>query len=335
MSDTCVLHVKYWNQSICACIACMCIHVYTCCYICKFWNQSICACIACIGIHVYTCCYICKFWNQSICACIVCIGIHVYTCCCICNTLLCVGAHNRPETSLEGAATSGPHSGQPWAAVLPLYPAIRDPFPHPFWRTRARCTRRGGPKLPPCTAHGPSNHNGHSMIPSWAPSELIWVGGAAHRRRVRQQQHPKTPSWHWLYVYVCVCMCMYLKCPSHCMYVYVCVYTCACIVCIVCMCLYVVCIVCIRPGKHWCHHNRPSTPPGEAATSGPHSGQPWAAAPPLYPAVRDPFPDPFWRTRARCTRRGGQSCPPAQPMGPPITMGTWWSRPEPRPSWSG
>jgi len=47
-------------------------------------------------------------------------------------TLLCVGAHNRPETSLEGAATSGPHSGQPWAAALPLYPAIRDPFPHPF-----------------------------------------------------------------------------------------------------------------------------------------------------------------------------------------------------------
>ena len=155
-------------------------------------------------------------------------------------------------------------------------------------------------------------------------------------RMLRSVTHRATCwcSWHWLYV-VCVCIYMYLKCPSHCMYVYVCVYTCACIVCIVCMCLYVVCIVCIRPGKHWCHHNRPSTPPGEAATSGPHAAQPWAAAPPLYPAVRDPFPDPFWRTRARCTRRGGQSCPPAQPMGPPITMGTWWPRPEPRPSWSG
>ena len=62
----------------------MCLHVYTCCYICKFWNQSICACIACMCIHVYTWCCICKFWNQSICACIVCIGIHVYTCVYMC-----------------------------------------------------------------------------------------------------------------------------------------------------------------------------------------------------------------------------------------------------------
>ena len=69
-------------------------------------------------------------------------------------------------------------------------------------------------------------------------------------------------------------------------------------------------------------HNRLATPPVEAATGGPHSGQPWAAAPPLYPAIRDPFPHPFWRSRARCTRRGGQSRPPAQPRGPPITVGT-------------
>ena len=62
-------------------------------------------------------------------------------------------------------------------------------------------------------------------------------------------------------------------------------------------------------------HNRPKTSCGGAITRGPHSGHPWAAALPLYPAISDPFPDPFWRTRARCTRGGGQSCPPAPPMG--------------------
>ena len=129
-----------------------------------------------------------------------------------------------------------------------------------------------------------------------------------------------------MYVYVYVCICMYhIYMCMYCMYWHTCVY----------MCINV--HIC-RP--HTGHiyslcvgaHNRPETSPGGRATSGPHSGQPWAAALPLYPAFRDPFRHPFWRTRARCTRRGGQSCPPAQPMGHPITMGTQCPRPEPRPS---
>ena len=179
----------------------MCIHVYTCYYICKFWNQSVCACIVCICIHVYTCVYMYTH-----------VG-HIQAT----YTLLFVGAHNRPKTSGGGAATSGPHSEQPWAAALPLYPAIRDPCPDPFWRARAPCTRRGGGEQLPCAAHGPSTRKGCMEIPSWAPSEQIWVGGAAHRSRVRQQQHPKTPSWHWLSG---VCMCMYVYVLA-CMYIYV------------------------------------------------------------------------------------------------------------------
>jgi len=98
------------------------------------------------------------------------------------------------------------------------------PIPRPVLAHPCALHASGGPKLPPCTAHGPSNHNGHLMTPSWAPSKLIWVGGAAHRSRVLQQQHLKTPSRHWIsglcmcmYVYVCVCMCMYV-----CIHVYVC-----------------------------------------------------------------------------------------------------------------
>ncbi len=34
----------------------------------------------------------------------------------------------------------------------------------------------------------------------------------------------------------------------------------------------------------------------------PHSVHPWAAAPPPYTAIRDPFPDLFWSTYARARR---------------------------------
>ena len=114
------------------------------------------------------------------------------------------------------AATSVPHSVQPWAAAPPPYTAIRDPFPDLFWSTYARAHRRGGAKQPPCCAHGPSMCRSCLSIPSWAPSELIWVGGAVKRSHMLLLLHPKTPSRHWLsgvcmcmYVNVSVCMCKY------------------------------------------------------------------------------------------------------------------------------
>ena len=81
---------------------------------------------------------------------------------------------------------------------------------------RARVGGGGGAKQPPCCAHGPSTCWICLLIPSWAPSKLIWVGGAVKRSHMLLLQHPKTPSRHWLsgvymcmYVYVSVCMCKY------------------------------------------------------------------------------------------------------------------------------
>ena len=172
----------------------MCLHVYTCCYICKFWNQSICACIACMCIHVYTCVYMCTY-----------VG-HIQTT----YTLLCVGAHNRPETSPGGGGNQRALLRTAMGSSPATLSRDQGPIPTPVLAHPWALHASGGPKPPPCTAHGPSNYNGHSMTPFWAPSELIWVGGAAHRSRVRQQQQHKTPAWHWLSVHVCVCMCMYL-----------------------------------------------------------------------------------------------------------------------------
>ena len=81
--------------------------------------------------------------------------IHVYTCIHMQATYrphipLCVSVPTTgPKHPRGGPATSGPHSGRPWAAALPLYPEIRDPPPDPFWRTCARCTRRGGANAAP------------------------------------------------------------------------------------------------------------------------------------------------------------------------------------------
>ena len=149
-----------------------------------------------------------------------------------------------------------------------------------------------------------------------------------------------------VYLHVACRTCVKCACPSHCMYVYVCVCICMYLYVLVCICMYHIhmCMYCMywhtcaymcihvyicKPHTGhiysfmcWCPQQALNIPSGGGATSRPHSGQPWAAALPLYPAIRDPFPHPFWRTRARCTRRGGQSRPPAQPMGHPITMGT-------------
>jgi|Laugrefa1bdmlbdn_1035148.scaffolds.fasta_scaffold61053_1 hypothetical protein len=132
------------------------------------------------------------------------------------------------------------------------------------------------------------------------------------------------PYVHVLYVlYVCACM-LYVwyvlaEASTECI--------CVCIVCIVYVSF---CIVCICPDKHGCQHNVPKRPPAGAAPRGPHSGHPWAGGRPLFPAIGDPPPDPFWRTGARSTRWGIQSAPPAQPIGIPHAFRARRARPEPR-----
>ena len=141
-----------------------------------------------------------------------------------------------------------------------------------------------------------------------------------------------------MYAHVC---CMYgMYWPRQALNAYVCVLyvscmylfqsICACIACIVCMRMYAVCIVCFCPDKHGCQHNFPKRPPAGPAPRGPHSGHPWAGGRPLFPAIGDPPPDPFWRTGARSTRWGIQSAPPAQPIGIPHAFHARRARPEPR-----
>ena len=84
-------------------IACMCMYVYVYVCICMYWYvsaciTSICACIACIGIHVHTCVYMYTY-----------VG-HIQAT----YTLLCVGAHNRPETFPGGGGQpAGPTQDSP------------------------------------------------------------------------------------------------------------------------------------------------------------------------------------------------------------------------------
>ena len=106
--------------------------------------------LAYMCIHVYTCVYMYTYVD------------HIQTT----YTLLCVGAHNRPETSPGG----GCNQRAPLRTAMGSSPATlsRDqgPIPTPVLAHPCALHALGGPKLPPCTAHGPSNHNGHSMIPS-------------------------------------------------------------------------------------------------------------------------------------------------------------------------
>ncbi len=111
--------IKYTCPKSLHVYVCMCMYMYVLAYMC---------------IHVY----ICRPHTG-----------HIYSFMCRCPQQ----ARNIPG---GGPATSGPHSGRPWAAALPLYPEIREPPPDPFWRTFARCTRRKGERQPPCAAHGPS-----------------------------------------------------------------------------------------------------------------------------------------------------------------------------------
>ena len=167
------------------------------CMYCMYWHTCVYMCI-----HVY----ICRPHTD-----------HIYSFMCWC-----------PQQAWNIPGGGGGSQRAPHRTAMGSSPATlsRDqgPIPTPVLAHPCALHASGGPKLPPCTAHGPSNHNGHLMTPSWAPSKLIWVGGAAHSSRVRQQQHLQTPSRHWIsglcmcmYVYVCVCMCMYV-----CIHVYVC-----------------------------------------------------------------------------------------------------------------
>ena len=105
--------------------------------------------LAYMCIHVYTCVYMYTYVD------------HIQTT----YTLLCVGAHNRPETSPGG----GGNQRAPLRTAMGSSPATlsRDqgPIPTPVLAHPCALHASGGPKQPPCTAHGPSNYNGHLMTP--------------------------------------------------------------------------------------------------------------------------------------------------------------------------
>ncbi len=188
--------VHLFLECICACIVCI---VYMCtyveCIVCLGPGKH-CMCMyvyVCISMYLYVCecismylyvydvflhaCMLsvpapshCMYVHVCARMCMYCMyRMYVHVCCMYCMhqprqaPMPSKQARNIPW----GAAISRPHSGHPWAAALPLNPVIRDPFPDPFWRTCARCTRRGGAqKQHPCAAHGPSTRNGHSTSPS-------------------------------------------------------------------------------------------------------------------------------------------------------------------------
>ena len=135
----------------CACPS-HCMYVYVCVCICMYLYVLVCitSICVCIGIYVYTFVYMCTY-----------VG-HIQTT----YTLLCVGAHNRPETSPGG----GGNRRAPLRTAMGSSPATlsRDqgPIATPVLALPCALHASGGPKLPPCTAHGPSNHNWHSMTPS-------------------------------------------------------------------------------------------------------------------------------------------------------------------------
>ena len=147
-----------------------------------------CMYLVCIFVRIF----------QSICACIVCIVcMRMYAVC-----IVCIGPdkhgcqHNVPKRPSAGAALRGLHSGHPWAGGQPLFPAIGDPPPDPFWRTRARSTRWGVQSAPPCAANRHSTRISRSAGPPRAPSEMIWVGSAVQRRHVQPPLQHKIPYRH-------------------------------------------------------------------------------------------------------------------------------------------
>ena len=136
-------------------------------------------------------------------------------------------------------------------------------------------------------------------------------------------------------MYVSVCMCMYsLKMHVSVLYLYL-MYVC---VCIVCMCMYddhisavCECIAGIGPDKDSSSHNVPKRPAPGPATPRPHSGRPWAGAQPLFSAIGDPPPDPFWRTRAHARVGGVQIGSMVSPIGPPSAVHRQQTRVKPHP----
>jgi hypothetical protein len=138
------------------------------------------------------------------------------------------------------------------------------------------------------------------------------------------------------YVHTCVYMLLHLSVLKsihmciYCMYWHTCVY----------MCIHV--YICRPHTGHIysfmcrCPQKARNILGGGAATSGPHSGQPWAAALPLYPVIRGPIAQTRFGVPVRPARVGeGESSSPAPPMGPPRAKVAWRSHPEPRPSRSG
>ena len=134
------------------------------CMYCMYWHTCVYMLLHLQVLKSIHMCMYCMYWHTCVYMC-----IHVY----ICRphtdhiySFMCWCPQQAWNIPGGGAATSGPHSGQPWAAVLPLYPAIRDPFPHPFWRTRARCTRRGGAKAAPL-------HSPWAIQSQWALNDPV------------------------------------------------------------------------------------------------------------------------------------------------------------------
>ena len=198
----------------------MSMYVYL--FVCMFVSQQ----YKRIVIYVYV--YVC-----IVCICMYCMYLcHILTIS-ICIVCICPDQHSSGRSVLKrpapGTTTGGPHSGRPGAAVRPLYSAIGDPFPDPFWRTRARKSRWEGVKRVP---GAPNRHPGpceRAVIPPQAAFEMIWRDGASPQGLKRTLQRQKTlvqPCFRRLYMcmylYVSIYMCMYL----HVLYVF------ACIVCI-------------------------------------------------------------------------------------------------------
>ena len=121
----------------------------------------------------------------------------------------------------------------------------------------------------------------------------------------------------YVYVYVCICICMYhIHMCMYCMYWHTCAY----------MCIHV--YICKPHTGHiysfmcWCPQQALNIPRGGGQPAGPtqdsHGQQPRHFIPRSGTHSHTRFGAPLRAARVG----GGQNRPPAQPMGPPITMGT-------------
>ena len=138
-------------KSIHMCMYCM--HVHTCVYMLLHLQvlKSIHMCMYCMYWHtcVYMCIhvYICRPHTD-----------HIYSFMCWCPQQ----ALNIPSGGGQPTGPTQDSHGQQPCHFIPR----SGTHSHTHFGAPVRAARAGGSKPPPCTAHGPSNHNGHSMIPS-------------------------------------------------------------------------------------------------------------------------------------------------------------------------